>query len=279
MRIYILAFILVLLASCKKEGSRRLPAEVKMNVSYGSDPAQRMDLYLPEGRSSDSTKMIVLVHGGAWTVGDKSEFTQYVPVLQQRLPNYAIANINYRLANSNGNFFPTQELDMKAVIDHLVQNSEAYGLSNDYVLLGASAGGHMSLLQAYKYDQPRIRAVVNFYGPSDMIALFSSTTDPFNNYGLQLLMGGTPLTSQQLYYESSPVHYITSASPPTITLHGNLDQIVPLSQSTALHTKLQTAGVANRLWIATGYGHDIWPQGLMNTAFDQIESFLFEHVK
>ena len=113
--------LLLLFTSCQKENEKpspqSLPAETLNNISYGPDAAQKMDIYLPAGRKTDSTKMIIMVHGGAWLEGVKSDFASYVTVLKQRLPDYAIANINYRLATVSGNFFPTQENDMKTAID------------------------------------------------------------------------------------------------------------------------------------------------------------------
>src|SRR5256885_2360369 len=101
---------LLFFLSCKKTTSEpAIPAQTITNLSYGSDSFQIMDLYLPEGHSSDSTRLLILIHGGAWTEGDKTDFNVYIPVLKQRLPGWALANINYRLATSAANHFPTQE--------------------------------------------------------------------------------------------------------------------------------------------------------------------------
>ena len=48
-----------------------LDAIVLTNVSYGNNPEQVYDLYLPEGREASRTKVVVLIHGGGWTSGDK----------------------------------------------------------------------------------------------------------------------------------------------------------------------------------------------------------------
>mgnify|MGYP003559321050 FL=1 len=114
--------------SCQKDSPgdpAPLPAETQLNVSYGPDPLQKMDVYLPAGRSTGSTKVIVMIHGGGWTQGDKSEFTSYVDTLKRRLPGYAIYNINYRLANGTSNFFPTQENDVKTAVEFI------YGKRNE----------------------------------------------------------------------------------------------------------------------------------------------------
>ena len=237
-----------------------------------------MDTYLPAGRQTDTTKMIILVHGGAWIEGDKSDFNSFVTVLKQRLPGYAIANINYRLANTGGNYFPTQENDMKAAINFLVEKTNDYHISQKFVLLGASAGAHMALLQAYKYSTPKIKAVVNFFAPSEMVSLYNSSSLN-TQFGLQLLLGGTPGSNPSMYQQSSPINFIDEQDPPTIIFHGDLDMIVNVSQSTTLKNKLQTSGVKNELTVYPGLGHDVWSPAIMNATSDKIEAFIKANVQ
>ena len=48
-------------------------AKTELNKIYGKDDnaAQVMDIYLPANRSASTTKVILLLHGGAWALGDK----------------------------------------------------------------------------------------------------------------------------------------------------------------------------------------------------------------
>lgn len=273
--------IVFVFSACQKENTNNtgnnLSAETFSNVAYGSDAAQKMDIYLPAGRHTDSTKMIIMVHGGAWAEGDKAEFDIYVTVLKQRLPNYAIANINYRLATAAANPFPAQENDMKAAINFLVQKSTEYHITQKFVLLGASAGAHMAMLQAYKYTTPKIKAVVSFFGPANMVALYNAST-PTAQFGLQVLLGGTPATNAAMYQQSSPINFIDAQTSPTIIFHGDADVIVNVSQSTAIKNKLQTFGIVNQLTIYPGLGHEIWPAATMTDAFNKIEAFIKANV-
>ena len=78
-----------------------IEASVQLNVSYGDDPQQVYDLYLPANRSSSKTKVIVLVHGGGWTEGDKEDMSGFIPFIQNDFPNHAIVNLNYELASNS----------------------------------------------------------------------------------------------------------------------------------------------------------------------------------
>ena len=139
----------LLLTSCVKPvetvKDSNLP-ETSLNVAYGTDPKQKMDIYLPANRNVDSTKLIVFIHGGGWNEGDKSDFTPYVKELQKRLPGYAFANINYRLFDlgTGANKFPTQENDVKLAVDFVLSKSKEWNVSRDIALAGISAGGHLA---------------------------------------------------------------------------------------------------------------------------------------
>ena len=238
-----------------------------------------MDVYLPAGRSTDSTKVMVLVHGGAWSDGDKKDFDPYVAILKTRLPQYAIININYRLATQVKNHFPAQEQDVKAAIDYIIDKNETYNISEKIVLLGASAGGHLALLQAYKYTEPvKVKAVVSFFGPTDMADMYNNPLNPYIPFALQILLGGTPTTNASVYANSSPINYVSGSSAPTLLFHGTADNLVKLSQSINLHTKLQTAGVTSEIKIYEGEGHG-WYGSVLDDSFNKIVEFLNKHVK
>lgn len=274
---------MVALISCRKNDASGTTTDASVsktltNVSYGPDTAQRMDVYLPAGRT-DTTKLLIMVHGGAWVTGDKTDYNIYIPSVQQLFPGYAIANINYRLATVATNHFPTQENDMKAAVDFLVQKSSAYRISRKFVLFGASAGAHMALLQAYKYSSPKIAAVIDFFGPADMNDLYNFYSgNPSAQMQFQLLMNGTPSTNASLYNSSSPINFVSAQSCPTIIFHGSADDVVPISESTALKNKLQSLSVANQMVTYQGQGHTFWSSTIMNDAFGKIQAFIYANV-
>ena len=134
--ILLLLCFAVFFADCKKSvsssdtGSNPAVASTLMDMSYGTDAHQKMDIYLPANRSADATKVIFLIHGGGWSEGDKADFNAYVAVLQQNLPGYAIINTNYRLATNNQNLFPTQENDVKAATEFVYSKRNEYLVSD-----------------------------------------------------------------------------------------------------------------------------------------------------
>lgn len=275
---YCLLLLGLVFLGCQKENNSVLE-QTSLNVAYGSDPEQKMDIYLPADRSSATTKVIILVHGGGWTLQDKSDFTPYVDTLKKRLPQYAIFNINYRLATGSSNFFPAQENDVKAALEFIFSKIADYKVSQKFVLLGASAGAHLSLLQAYKYTLPvKIKAVVDFFGPTDMIDMYNNPASSWAPASaIAAIVGATPTSNPVLYQQSSPINFVTAQSPPTIILQGGADVLVSPSQSIALNNKLQTLGVAHQYVFYPSENHG-WFGANLSDSFDKIQAFLMANV-
>lgn len=270
------------LAACSKDNAGDntvVSAQNISNAAYGTDPLQKADIYLPANRNSSSTKVMIMIHGGAWSVGDKTEFNAFVDTIKRRLPGYAIVNINYRLANGTSNLFPTQENDVKAAVEFIYSKRNEYNISDKFVLLGASAGGHLAMLHAYKYAGPvRAKAVVDFFGPSDMTAMYNDPAPFAPPTSIAGVVGGTPATHAALYQSSSPLTFIDAQSSPTIIFQGGLDPLVKPSQSTAVRDKLTAAGVANEYVFYPAGGHGDWDAATFTDAFNKIAEFLQANV-
>jgi acetyl esterase/lipase len=253
-------------------------AEILTNVAYGKDAMQHMDIYLPANRSADTTKSIIMIHGGGWNSGSRHSFTSYIDSLKRRMPGYAIFNVDYSLLTSHI-VFPAQENDIKAAIDFIAIHAGTYKINTGgLILLGVSAGAHLALLQAYKHNSPRIAAVIDFFGPTDLAEMYNKPWSVMIPHLLETLIGGTPQTNAAAYRNSSAVSFINTATPPTLIFHGGQDYIVNISQSQLLHQKLQRAGIADKLVIYNSAGHG-WSGATLSDSFDKIEAFLQEHLR
>jgi Esterase/lipase len=282
MRNLFLSLLMVLVfVSCQKEDNPppSTPAQTQLNVGYGSQAGQSMDIYLPPDRTTASTKVIILIHGGGWSSGDKADLTPFIDTLKNRLPGYAIFNINYRLASGVSNLFPTQELDVKAAVEFIYLKRTEYKISDKFVLLGTSAGGHLSLLHAYKYSTPvKIKAVVDFFGPANMVDMYNNPASILAPpAAVAAVVGGTPVTLPVMYQQSSPVNFITAQTPPTIILQGGIDPLVAPSQSSNLRDLLQAAGVIQQYVFYPTESHG-WTGANMKDSFDKIGLFLAANV-
>lgn len=280
MRSFLLSLVMVgiFLSSCKKDDAKEEDMSVTLlNVSYGTNAQQKMDVYLPASRSTTNTKVMIMIHGGGWNTGDKSDFNAYVDSLKRREPSYAIFNINYRLANTP-DFFPAQEQDVKAALEFIYSKKGEYKISDKFVLVGASAGAHLALLQGYKYSTPvKPKAIIDFFGPTDLIELYNNPPNPFVQPLLSSVTGATPASDNTLYTQSSPITFISSQSPPTMILHGGIDIVVSPSQSASLNAKLVMAGVIRQYILYPAEGHG-WVGANLTDSFNKIQAFLAANV-
>jgi acetyl esterase/lipase len=197
--------------------------------------------------------------------------------MRKRLPDYAVFNINYRLAVGS-NLFPAQETDVKSAIQIIINNSADYMVSQKLVLLGVSAGAHLALLQGYKYaSQIKPKAIVSFFAPTDLIDMYRHPLNPLIAVSVASVVGKTPAQDSLLYANSSPINFVSSTSSPTILLQGGQDPLVRVTQATSLKAKLDAAGVVNQYVFYPNEGHG-WFGANLYDSFNKIEAFLKANV-
>jgi acetyl esterase/lipase len=280
--LYCLVFGLVIIfSSCKKEDisaldrskNDSLPAANYLDVSYGNSKQQKMDVYLPASRN-EKTRLVIIIHGGGWSSGDKSDINNFIAEFQKRLPGYALANLNYRLVSATGNYFPAQENDIKSAVEFLKNNTGDYNISQDFILVGISAGAHLALLQGYKHnDVLQPKGIVSFFGPVDLEGLYKDSDTSIIPDQLKFILNATLELYPNIFYESSPINYVTSKSAPTLMLHGDKDELVPIEQAHMLQHKLEENHVFNRLVVYPGQGHG-WTGKDLTDSFVQVEAFI-----
>jgi len=254
-------FIFLILISCSKEEdaidySNSKVEKIITNVSYGDDSQQTFDIYLPANRSSKTTKTLILIHGGAWISGDKSDMNTIVNTIKKELPNYAIVNMNYRLASIDNPAFPMQLNDIKYVVNTIKENK--YDVSDKIGLIGASAGAHLAMLYSYALNDEDIKIVVSLIGPTNLIDENYLEDNKFKT--LFEIATGVPYKDNENYYKQlSPLHHVSNITPPTIMFYGNQDPLVPNTQSIDLNQKLRSNLVYRELYTYNS-GHGDWSQ-------------------
>lgn len=251
-----LLIFLVLLACQKEDKNGNNSFQTLKNIEYGPHARNKMDVYLPSDRSEEKTKVFVWIHGGAWAGGDKGEFEQIKPAVDSVFSDYAYVSLNYRLFNSNtnANRFPSQEEDIKLALEFISSKLSEWKVSNKVIIAGASAGGHLALLQAFKHNQSGlIKACAAYYPPTELTSYFSYSI--FSTAVLHGILNGNPSQRPEEYFQSSPVNFITSASVPTLFFHGTADDVVPIEQSYLLQEKLEEQNVLHDYIYFEGAGH------------------------
>lgn len=269
--------------SCTKESDNpadsRMEAASFLDVSYGSDPQEKYDLYLPADRAVSKTKIIALLHGGGWTGGDKDEMAFLIPYIQQRHPEHAIVNINYVLADENTPAFPNQFLNIKKVIDKLTNERDELQILPEFSLVGVSAGAHLALMYDYTYDENnQVKLVADIVGPTDFTDPFYSENPDFAAM-MALLVDESAYPPGTNYAEIlSPALQVTNASSPTLLFYGNDDPLVPLSNATTLNNALNTAQIDHSFSVYEG-GHGTWQPNDIDNMLGQISDYIDNYLQ
>ena len=186
---------------------------------------------------------VIVVHGGEWQSGDSMDYRALNAYLASR--DYVVAAINYRAAPRW--HFPAQRDDVYAAIAYMKTHATELGIDPArLVLLGRAEGGQLALLAAYTSGEPSIRGVISLYGQTDLRVAYqhpASSWSRDNRARLDTFMGGSPTRVEQAYFDASPINFVSATSPPTLLIHGLLDEQVPADQSARLDDRLQQAGV------------------------------------
>jgi len=235
------------------------------NVPYCSPggPDQQLDIYNPTNQDPGPWPLLIHIHGGAWSTGDKTLADGGV---ESKLLDmgWAIASINYRLAPTFQ--FPAMIEDSKCAVRFLRGHAAIYNFDpNHFLVKGESSGAHLALLVAFAGpaagwdggDWPGISSSVDGvwdgYGPFDL-----SQPDIIANLsGLLDEVFGTSDPNKLLL--DSPVNYLTAQAPPVIIVQGELDQTVPVSQSVELYNHLAALGVRGDLILVDNAKHQLLP--------------------
>ncbi|WP_338101631.1 alpha/beta hydrolase [Psychroserpens algicola] len=280
----LIVFISLGIYSCTDDNSGpsdpqdQMPLEFRqeLNVSYGTDSDQVFDIYLPANRTL-ATKVMILVHGGGWTSGDKSDMDPFKDIMLQDLPDIAIVNINYRLADENNQPYPMQIDDITSVVNLLKANQNDYVISDDFAFLGTSAGAHLSMLWSYAFDTDNnVKMVASVVGPTNFTdPAYLENDDPI----LQELIDTFGIdTSIEYLEEISPYHQVTAASPPTILFYGGQDPLIPTSQGLDMETQLANLGVTHQFTLYPNAGHGWIGLELIDT-WTKLKAFTETHLE
>ncbi|MHA8053875.1 alpha/beta hydrolase fold domain-containing protein [Aquirufa sp. OSTEICH-129A] len=237
------------------------------NIPFAQDTLKKhlLDIYLP-ANTTGKLPLVVFIHGGGWLVNDKYADMGYMGNTLTAMINqgFAVASIDYRWASQA--IFPAQIQDSNQALIYLVEQADKYHLDkNKIAIMGFSAGGHLASLLGLannnqvgaffmngKAQKFNIKAVVDFYGPSDLTSLESSD-DP--KAPEAILLGAVPVDRPDLAKKASPVSYVDRQDPPFLIIHGEKDKSVNNKQSKLLSGWLSTVGVKNELIIVKDAPH------------------------
>ena len=246
-----------------------------------------MDIY--QVPSTKPTPVVVQFHGGGWIRGDRpSSSRSFEPFFAAGM---SVVAVEYR--NAKDAPAPAAIQDVRCALAWVKRNAAKYNFDvSRIVTYGGSAGGHLALMAAYApasfnppgcTDQPKVAAVLDFYGASNVAeALTEHGSSGFTHQWLAIdkpLPAEAPAPASDattaatpsrppvqrwpepspaelaLAKEVSPMTYIHPGLPPTFIVNGDSDHTFEPTQSSQLKKALDAAGVPNGQDLVAGGGH------------------------
>ncbi|MFH0992700.1 MAG: alpha/beta hydrolase [bacterium] len=252
--------------------------------STASNYECKLDLYLPRVLSTPNTT-VMFIHGGGWVGGTKEgAILAALPYLEM---GFSVVNVEYRLARVA--LAPAAVEDCRLALRWIFTHAKEYSFDTTKVIVtGGSAGGHLALMTGMLHGnagfdfpkewegqavEPKVAAIINWYGIIDVNDLMASTVKP--NYALYW-MSSLP-NRDEIAKRVSPLTYVRKGLPPILTIHGDKDQLVPYHQAVRLHEGLAKAGVPNEFLTIPGGNHGGFTREETIKIYETIRGFLKKH--
>ena len=225
---------------------------VEEGVVYGTTGSGgrdlKCDVYTPPGVSEGSgAPCVVLVHGGSWRQGDRSQLRGYGILLGRA--GYVCVAPEYRLLGESP--WPAALEDVVAAVEWVRSSSSSLGVDASRVCIeGNSAGAHLALLAAGT-PSLGLAAVAAIYAPT----LFFVGSPAERESGSLPFVVLDAEGDEAGAAAASPVRQVTASFPPTFLAHGTSDTTVPVSASMRMYQELVAAGVPTELHLYAEQPH------------------------
>ena len=255
------------------------------DIAYGKKPSNTFDLYIPATASKDRPQALMLyIHGGAWTGGDKSE--EAFDCRRFAKEGYFTATMDYTVINPNNHQASVMSMldEIQACVTRIKEYTDSLGYHIDRMSTsGISAGGHLSMLYALKCaDQSPIPIVfiAQRVGPANLAKMFGISKEDIDEVAADIKAGrpnekkteidktifvvtGKTMTPQMytkeiidsLLLSSSPVTYIGPNSVPAAMAYGEKDGTVHPMHPQEIDSLYKAYNIPHVLMMFPNSGH------------------------
>ena len=217
-------------------------------VSFGNDPRQKLDVYVPaKAAAGEKSPVVVFFYGGGWVDGARGDYGFAARAFAAR--GYVAIVPDYRLVPSVRfpAFIEDGALAVKWARDHA---AEFGGDQGRIAVSGHSAGSYIAAMLALDrhyltdvgVDPKTIRAAALLSGPYDFY--------PFTEVRGRDALGQWPRPA-----ETQPISFARRDAPPMLLMHGTADTVVRPYNSERLAAKLKSLGAPVELRLYPGKSH------------------------
>jgi acetyl esterase/lipase len=265
--------------------SQEVPYERTEDVIYGRKHgmALTLDVFRPQ-ENANGIGLIWVVSGGWFSAHEAIGPALVQPLLNRGYTVFAVVH-----GSQPKYTIPEVLEDMHRAVRFIRLNSDKYGVDPDRLgIYGGSAGGHLSLMQGVagtegkaedrdpvQQQSSRVQAVACFFPPTDFLnygksgevalgrGVLENFRAPFDFHEHDSSRNTFVLITdeerrQEIGKQISPVYHVTADTPPTLMIHGDADELVPIQQAQLMIERLDEANVPAKLITREGAAHG-WP--------------------
>lgn len=246
------------------------------DVSYDSGEANKFDLYLPKDNTKENYGLVVYLHAGGFTSGDKADDESMLAWLTSK--GYVAAGINYTLrTDDNDKSILSQSNEIKEAIPKVIEEAEKNGYHIDKLTMAGGSAGHcLAMIYAYRDASESPVPVVFTFGAVGPSSFFKEDWD---NYGLDRetdeayqsaadlfgIMGDVKITTDMIKDDSyqdllkpiSAYAWIDEYSVPTVVAYGKYDRVQPYKGSLRLKKALEDNNIDHKYFVLPHSGHGL----------------------
>ncbi|HEX5858456.1 MAG TPA: alpha/beta hydrolase [Microbacterium sp.] len=227
--------------------------DVERGIAYREVNGEELQLDACLPRERGPHPALVLIHGGAFEVGDRSTMLGVCELLAGA--GFAAFSVDYRLIPDT---YPAQVDDVAGAVEWLRDPAqvERFQLGEQVSLLGSSAGGIIALSTAASLTEP-VTSVVTLSAAGDLTSDAAELGNPAPDLEKVVLayLGCDGADDCAVAVAASPLT-VASALPPTLLVHGS-EEIIPVEQAEALDAALGASGVEHELIVVDGERHGL----------------------
>jgi acetyl esterase/lipase len=273
------------------------------DVIYGRKfgTALTMDVFQPK-ENRNGLGLVLVVSGGWFSAHEAVRPGFVTPLVARGYTVFAVVH-----GSQPKYTIPEIVADMNRAVRFIRRHADDYAIDPDRIgICGGSAGGHLSLMQGTAGDEgdpkaqdpvdrvsSRVQAVACFFPPTDFLnygkpgevalgtGILQGFPAPFDFHVLdpkqkKFVPVRDPEAILEIGRKISPIYHVSADDRPTLIIHGDADQLVPIQQAETIIAKLQAAGVEAKLVVKPGASHG-WPD-IVND-YQQIADWFDAHLK
>lgn len=244
-------------AACRSYHNPKLTVQTGVEYARPGGTPLLLDAYF--GVDGNRHPAVILLHGGGWISGSRSDPTNRLGGVVGRAwagAGFVAFSVDYRLGPRFP--YPAAVQDVQTAVRWVRQHADEYGVDpSKLVTFGHSAGGHLAVMAGVLGENAldsgsRVRVAVSWSGPMDLAE--SARTSSLLADAIGQVLDCDIEHCEAKMAEASPINHV-DATDPAVLMVNSEREFVPIGPAVRLADALVARGVASTVIAVPGAAH------------------------